>query len=665
MCPRGFVRRQSLRTALLLTMGCGAMMLNWNGYAQQEKAGRIYKIKGIKDSTIADETPFFSEINKEKYYYNRKALKKVYKYEKERNWEKLLKALREYVSHFGIMNFQTDTYLLWKLAKTIELTKGLEAAKPVYRIVLRHHHDDIDLFEIEFYHNILSEEEIKRYVPLSYYYHLVEYRKYVDSIQVPRGKYVNMGATINSEEADYAPNLNSAGDVLFFTSRRNKPKKNDIAEFSNEDIFHATHQDGAWGQCKMLEKISTKEFNEGSVCVNQSFDTLYFSRCDAPDGYGDCDLHSATLKKEGWGDIRNMGSNVNSPAWDSHPSLSREGDTLYFASDRQGGFGLSDIYFTYKNRKGIWQPVRNAGPIINTRNNEVSPFLHQEEKVLYFSSNGQLYNFGGFDIFKSVYEDDRWTDPLNIGPLVNGIGNEHYFTIAPNAGFIYYAKSNDTTMAKQDLYSFPLPMGAHPEATVRFSGSLKDEKTLTPMRGIVSIIDLKNGVEVAPKFLKEDGSFSFNLIDQNNYLLVLEGDEFLRIEEIFYLSGATQLDKKTTPISRKIEFSSVEFETGEDEVTESMHQELGKVIIFLQEYPYFHLDVSGHTDSAGNAAVNIDLSKRRAKNIAHYLIEEGNINPKRISYEGHGNTRPIIKEERTEEDRATNRRVEFFFEKSK
>ena len=631
------------------------------GYAQKKTPKkRIYKASNLKNSRT-DYTPFFEDINKKTYHYDRKALGRIYKHEEQKNWKKLLKTLRKYVSRFSMENFYTDTYLLWKLAKATELVKGLESAKPIYRTALRHYHEEVDLLDVEFYRNLLSEGEIASYVPLSYYYYLVEYRRYIDNLQAPKGQYLNMGTLINSEQADYAPYLNSSGDVLFFTSRRNEPK-NELAEFSNEDIFYTQRNNERWQEAKMLEQINTRQFNEGSVCINRAADVLYFSRCDAPEGYGDCDLYSAKRKDGQWGAVRNMGAKVNSPAWDSHPTLSTSEDTLYFASDRQGGFGLSDIYFTYKNKKGVWQKARNTGPIINTRGNEVSPFVHHEEQVLYFSSDGQLYNFGGFDIFKSVLKNGRWGDPLNVGPLVNGAGHEHYFTISPNADFVYYAKSEDDSM-KQDLYSFPLPMGAHPKATVRLTGTLKDQETLKPLQGIVSIIDLENGIEVAPKFLKEDGSFSFNLIDQNRYLLVIEGDEFLRIEEIFYLSGTKHLDKKTVPISRKIEFDSIEFDTGADEVSPSMHKELRKVIVFMQDYPSFHLEISGHTDSTGQAEDNLSLSKRRARNIARYLTEEGKLDAQRITHEGYGNARPIIEEETTEADRSINRRVEFFFKR--
>jgi hypothetical protein len=124
-----------------------------------------------------------------------------------------------------------------------------------------------------------------------------------------------------------------------------------------------------------------------------------------------------------------------------------------------GGLGLSDIYFSIKDKEGNWQKAQNAGPIINTRNSEVSPFLHHKFNVLYFSSNGHPLNFGEFDIYKSLRSKQNWSEPKNIGPLVNGVGSEYYFTIDSKSEELYYARSNEDDLKNLDLYSFPVPMG--------------------------------------------------------------------------------------------------------------------------------------------------------------------------------------------------------------
>src|SRR5690606_529910 len=158
-----------------------------------------------------------------------------------------------------------------------------------------------------------------------------------------------------------------------------------------------------------------------------------------------------------WGNTRNLGPKVNSPAWDSHPSLSHNGDTLFFASDRLGGFGLSDIYYTVRDENGEWQEAVNAGPIINTQGFEVSPFFHHKFNVLYFSSNGHPLNFGDFDIYKAYRQGSGWGEPLNVGPLVNGEGSEYYFTIDSESKDLFYARSTSEDIENLDIYSFPVP----------------------------------------------------------------------------------------------------------------------------------------------------------------------------------------------------------------
>jgi len=368
----------------------------------------------------------------------------------------------------------------------------------------------------------------------------------------------------------------------------------------------------------------------------------------------------ASLQEDGtWGNIQNLGSHINSNSWDSHPSLSHSGDTLYFSSDRIGGFGMADIYFTYKDKKGKWSEAQNAGPYINTRNNEVSPFFHPTYDVLYFSSNGHLLNFGEFDIYKSYRYGRFWGEPVNIGPLINGEGSEFYFTIDANSEYLFYAKSIENDMANLDLYSFPLPMEAQPGAVAKLYGSVYDIETQDPFaEGIVTVIDLQNGIEVAPKKLSPQGTFEFNLINNNRYLLIIQSSEFFRIEEFFTLVGNMEISKYTKAISSRMKFKSIEFDLESAEIKPTMFYDLDKVSRFLLDNPDFKLRISGHTDSYGTPEYNLQLSKDRAEAIMEYIIYFGNVPRARVDAEGYGSTDPIV-EEITEEDRQLNRRVEF------
>ncbi|MDW3194065.1 MAG: OmpA family protein [Cytophagales bacterium] len=599
----------------------------------------------------------FENINKIANYYDEGKLNRIRKLEQEKRWEELFVALKDYVGNFGVRNFYKDTRMIWRLAKLTELFGDYEEARSLYRLVLRHHHQGIDIREIEIYYDSLNNKEAEQYVPIEYYYELVEHRKLIDTLRPPRGVLLNMGTLVNSSKADYGPTLSFDNDKLIFTSKRNNLEFS-INRKENEDLFMSTLDDlGYWSEAKPLKAINSY-YNEGSAVLSRDGKTLFFSRCNCQNCIGDCDLFMSEMQADStWGQVQNLGINVNSVGWDSHPALSHTGDTLYFASDRLGGFGLADIYYTYKEGDA-WAPAKNLGPVINTRNNDVSPFYHPVFDVLYFTSNGQLYSFGEYDIFKSHNVNGDWSEPHNIGPLVNGKGSEFYFTIDKYSTNLFYARSATRDLNKQDLYSFPLPMEAQPLATTRFRGSLTDSITGTPFRGIVTIIDMDEGIEVAPRFLQADGTFEFNLIDQRNYLLVIQGDDFFRIEEAFFLDGPMTLDRVTEPLAARVKFESIEFEVGQAELLPGMYGDLNKIVNFLYDNLDFKLKISGHTDSFGAEDFNLALSKDRAKVIRDYIVLFAGIQPDRVEHDGYGSSQPIV-EENSEEDQALNRRVEF------
>lgn len=627
--------------------------------AGQKRQSEIQIITDSIPTDIVYNIYEFKGINKYPEYYNKQKLDRIIQLDEEEKWEELFVALKDYVSRFGIQNFYKDTKLIWRLAKMTELFGDPDEAKTLYRMVLRHHYRGINIKEIELYYDSLNRQAAEQFVPIDYYYELVEHRKLIDTLQPPRGVLLNMGMLVNSSSADYGPSLNIHNDILVFTSKRNQ--RDETIRFREDEDLYFSRKDpyGTWSKAKPITKLNS-HYNEGSPCISGDGKTLVFSRCGSPDSFGDCDLFIAKLQEDStWTKPENLGTRVNSLSWDSHPALSHGGDTLFFASDRLGGFGLSDIYYTTRDENGEWRPALNMGPVINTRKNDVSPFYHPVFEVLYFSSNGQLYNFGEFDIYKAYKVDGYWTEPQNIGPLVNGRGSEFYFTIDSNSELLFYARSSTRDLSKQDIYSFPLPMGAQPEATTRVSGTLTDSLTGAPFQGIVSIIDLDRGQEVAPKFLKEDGSFEFDLVNQRNYLLILQGDDFFRIEEVFYLDGPMELNTVTQPLASKMKFESIEFDVGKAELKTEMYADLNKVVNFLYDNPDFKLRISGHTDSVGDPEKNLQLSKERAQNIRDYIVIFAGIIRERVQAEGFGDTRPIIANEITEEDRKLNRRVEF------
>jgi len=651
------MRYRSVISKTFIALLLWTLFVSGKLHAQNKKY--IITDKKLETQTQAEESNnafLFRNIDGP-YYYDESKRKQILKSESANDFDKLLPLIEGYVSNFTCENFSRDYELLWMLGQVYEKKGMTEKAKNMYRLVLKNTEKDRE-YVYQFYDKLVFNEK-DEYVPIEYYYELVDYRKQVDTLRPPRGVFLSMGEMVNSDYEDYGPLLNISNDVLLFTSKRNR-KKIAGEDLYNEDVFWATRSDeNSWMKAEPFEGINT-ELNEGSPCISRDGKRLYFIRCEAPEGFGNCDIYVADLVGDGiWGNVRNLGAGVNSYSWDSHPSLSHSEDTLFFVSDRDGGFGSTDIYFSVQ-KDGKWLPAKNMGPMVNTKDAEASPFYHPKYHVFYFSSNGHLLNFGEFDIFKTRFVNNQWTEPKNIGPLVNGVGEEFYFTIDSESKDLFYARSETKGFKNLDLFSFPLPMEAQPHANTTFTGSLKDSITNEPFEGIVSVIDLTNGIEVAPKYIRPDGSFSFDLINNSRYLLVIQGENFFRIEQIFHLDKDTVMNFKAPSINFvRVQFKSIEFATNDWRILEEMQSDLDQILNFMLDNPSFRLKISGHTDSHGDAQANNLLSQKRADSIKDYLITKGGIGKDRVESFGYGSSRPIIKEEKTDEDRKLNRRVEF------
>jgi outer membrane protein OmpA-like peptidoglycan-associated protein len=647
---------QPVKTSFFVSILLILCLLATSGFSQKGKK----KLKGAGTVQLNDSLTSFGQsdififpnVNGVSFYYDAKKFKKLQELKRTGPPEEYYTALRTYVSNFGIRNFQENTAMIWELARLSKKLGPPGEAILLYKLVLKHHRQGLDTADVFREYDSLERDKKKYYVPLDYYYQLVEYRKEIDTLRPPHAVLVNMGDNLNSLKEDYAPTIGNVDSLMLFTSKRNK-NNIDTRQY-DEDIFYSERVDGFWMPAKGFDKINTI-YNEGSACMSLDGKILVFSRCFD----SNCDLYMAERPAldSAWRNVHNLGPQINSSGWDSHPSLTHSGDTLFFASNRVGSFGLSDIFFSVRNEDGQWGKAMNAGPVINTINSEVSPFFHHAYNVLYFSSNGHALNFGDFDIYKSIRLPNSWDEPKNIGPLVNGAGSEYYFTIDSRSKELFYARSEAEDKKNLDLFSFPVPMEAKPEAITQLKGSLKDVAG-NPLKGIVSIIDLDQGVEVAPKYLREDGTFDFNLINRRNYLLVIQGDEYFRIEEIFFLNGEMEINKVTEPIESKIAFESLEFENGKANILPAMHADLDKLANFLIDHPELHLTISGHTDSAGKEESNLRLSQARADAIRDYLINAFNIDAGRIKAIGYGSSKPIT-QEFSDEHKQLNRRVEF------
>ncbi|MEL7339895.1 MAG: OmpA family protein, partial [Bacteroidota bacterium] len=489
---------------------------------EEEKPVNILKEKSVvlRTNNVGGVMDFsaqrsFSNIGVQDYYEDKKAkaaLKRMERSGQElADLQELDDALEAYIAQFGVENFRRDVGMLWLAGRTKELLRDTSAAVYYYELAKIHNYGTP---APKMTYDSLVADHSSEWLPIDEYYELLDVRRKIDPLIPPKKVLESMGHIINSDYADYAPFMHPSDSILLFTSRRDslETKAADFVDpfaTENEDLFMAVKDfvTGDWLPAERINKEINTLLNEGSASLSPDGKTLIFTRCNAKYGYGDCDIYTASFDGEHWSEIKNLGKNVNSIYWDSQPNITPDGRTIFFSSNRKGGFGGTDLYYTTIGADGKWGPARNLGPIVNTPRNEVTPYFHKINETLYFGSTGQMKNFGGYDIFKSRWMHDSWDPPRNIGPLVNTPGNEYYFTISGKGTTIFYANSRnpDKDHVKQDfdLWSFPMPMESRPDAVAEFRGYLIDSITGNPLVGRIMVIDLENGVEVAPKEINE------------------------------------------------------------------------------------------------------------------------------------------------------------------
>lgn len=574
--------------------------------------------------------------------------------------------LSNFIGRWGIQNFNDDVDYLWKAGQVKELLGDTVASALYYEIGLKNQRPWKPQVKIHF--DSLKAQKNVEWVDLQFYYKILEARRKIDPLIPPKGVMLNMGPKINSDRPDYAPFMHPSDSVLIFTSRRDEEIViDDINERKNEDLYFVEKGfiDGTWSHAERFSGIINSPYNEGSATLSPDGRTLYFTRCDEPNGYGSCDIYIADYIGSDWANIRNIGPNVNSDAWDSHPNITPDGKSLYYTSNRKGGFGKSDLYVTRRLEDGTWTKAENLGPTINTIEDEVTPFFHQVNQTLYFSSTGHLKNLGGYDIYKARWLEDHWENPKNVGPLVNSNANEYYFSIDGKGTRLFYASAKKDQFKAEykqnfDLYSFAMPMEARPDAIVTLRGYLIDSISGHPITGIVLVIDRDQGIEVAPKHINKYGYFEFDLINNHKYDIYIQGENFLTIKEDITLSGDTSFVEitKSFDAGKPMVFENLEFEDDSYELNGNIEPKLNYLISFLKKYPMFRLEVKGHTDSDGDAKYNLELSRKRAAMIRKYCVKVGGFSEDMITAQGFGETRPLVAND-SEEHKNMNRRVEF------
>ncbi|WP_183565134.1 OmpA family protein [Mucilaginibacter sp. SP1R1] len=470
-------------------------------------------------------------------------------------------------------------------------------------------------------------------------------------------KPVNMGPEINTANDEYLPVATADESMLIFTRKIG----------SNEDFYKSLNNKGEWQTATYLsDQINTAEYNEGAQSISQDGKYLFFTGCNRPDGMGRCDIYIAQKKGDGWGKPADLSAPVNTPGWESQPSISADGRTLYFVSNRAGGYGGYDIWKSTLTDKG-WGKPENLGPNINTSYNEQSPFIHPDDSTLYFSSNGWP-GLGNKDIFVSrLGKDGKWQKPENLGYPINSNGDENGLTLTANGNYAFFASDNPNLngYGGYDIYTFELPVNVRPHMVTYVKGSVSDAKSKQPLEAAIEIIDLQNNQPVYQDYSDDDnGNFLATITSGKNYGINISKSGYLFYSENFSLVGHQaknpfNITVTLSPIEvgNKVILKNIFFDTNKFELESESKAELLKLIEFLTTNPTLRIEISGHTDNIGPDQINQTLSENRAKSVYQYLINNG-IVAARLVYKGYGKTQPIAPND-SEENRAKNRRTEF------
>lgn len=466
----------------------------------------------------------------------------------------------------------------------------------------------------------------------------------------------NMGAGINSPLDEYFPGVTADAKTLIYTRLKSN---------RTEDFYISTRDaNKVWQASRNMGEPINSEQNEGTISLSSDGQYVFFTGCNWPEGEGSCDLYFSALDGLEWKEPRNLGFPVNSRAWESQPSLSFDGKTLYFSSARPGGMGGMDIWMSVYN-KGRWGAPQNLGPEINTPGNEESPFIAKDDATLYFTSDFHP-GMGGVDIFYTRKgSNGRWEKPANIGYPINTNKDERCMAIGANGIDAYIASERPEGYGGLDLYEFELHQTARPIKTGYVQGNVFDAKSLKKLKAKIELIDLATGKTIIESVSnKVTGEFLFCLQGNKDYALNVSADGYLFYSGNFALKNQTateplKLDVPLNPIivGEKVVLNNVFFEVDKFDLKEESKVELDKLVAFMKTNSTIAIELGGHTDNTGIKQKNIDLSTNRAKAVYTYLVTNG-IAATRLSFKGYADTQPVA-DNKTEAGRKLNRRTEF------
>jgi outer membrane protein OmpA-like peptidoglycan-associated protein len=486
-------------------------------------------------------------------------------------------------------------------------------------------------------------------------------------------KPVNVGAGINTDEYEYFPALTADGNTFLFT--RNIREGEGVTAPRQEDFYISKKVNNVWQTANPISSVNTPG-NEGAPSLSADGEIMFFASCmemtgdygsSERKGYGSCDIFYAQKINGKWSKPRNAGSMINTKNWETQPSFSSDGKTLYFIRGivARDGIKNPDIYSSTIGEDGKFSEPIKLSDNINTTMGEESVFIHPDNQTLYFSSEGHP-GMGGLDIFVSKKQaDGTWGKAVNLGYPINTFLDENSLLVDANGKLAYFASEREGGFGGLDIYQFELPESVRPEKITYVKGLTYNARTKTPVEASFELIDLETQQSVTSAYSNSAGEFLVTLTSNHNYLVNVSKPGFLFYSDNFSLKDKVadynkpyQLQIPLQPIDTGIiELKNIFFDVNKWDLKAESKAELQKIITFLKANPTLKVEFSGHTDNSGDKVFNKTLSNNRAKAIYDYVIEKGSLPATNLSYKGYGDTKPKAPND-SPENKAKNRRTE-------
>jgi outer membrane protein OmpA-like peptidoglycan-associated protein len=418
----------------------------------------------------------------------------------------------------------------------------------------------------------------------------------------------------------------------------------------------------------MPRNINTSN-NEGAPTLSADGRSLVFVACSDQTGYygsnregrGSCDLFFAKKIGDKWLGPINLPGYVNSGNWESQPSLSADGKTLYFVRGRKGDrTNNSDIYVSELQKNGMWGPARALPDYINTPNTEESVHIHPDGRTLYFASKGHP-GMGGSDLYVTRKDiNGKWSIPENLGYPINTKYDENSLMVSAEGDIAYFASDREGGFGDLDIYSFVLPPESRAIRTVYFDGFVYDKQSNKPLAGKFELFDVSSGERIIESEAdKKTGTFMVPLPLDRNYVISVSHEGYHPYSLNFDLSNnkATDSYHVDIPMSKPILTSKTQEDSIDEHIFENVFFDLNMFTLrtesrielnlfaeYLKKNISIKIELGGHTDSRGNETANIELSQNRAATVYRFLIEKG-VSSDRMTFKGYGSSKPIFSEQ--------------------